>query len=209
MNHTVSIPAGSTADDWQPEQYRTVYGPRRTVPGREEFGVTATAAQLRDGSIDNGTIIEAPQVYLNAPERGLTAAQARSLAGLLLDAAQQLDSWAGTTQSSWRAMADRLTPEQVRHLAAVERLALDSTDNPAMRDTAGDTLYRLPDEARAYAEANPRPGEQSAADMLRQTRSDLAGYRVAAVCLLFTSRDDITTHDDALARVDRMVNPTS
>ena len=60
MNHTVSIPAGSTADDWQPEQYRTVYGPRRTVPGREEFGVTATAAQLRDGSIDSAGPGHAP-----------------------------------------------------------------------------------------------------------------------------------------------------
>ena len=129
-------------------------GMKRAVPGREDFTVMTTTAELHDG-----TVIEAPKVYIDAPERGLTAAQARSLAGLLMDAADTLDGWTGTTPSSWRALTDKLTPEQCRHLAAVERLALDSADNPVMRDTAGDTLDGLPDEARAYADANPRPGE--------------------------------------------------
>jgi len=53
------------------------------------------------------------------------------------------------------------------------------------------------------------PERQSDADLLRQARADLAGYRMAAASLLFCSRDDITTQDEALERVDRMVNPTS
>lgn len=191
MSHTTTtktpdhaaIPAGASADDWQPERYRIVSGPRHCLPGREDFTVTATAAQLRDGSIDDGEFIEPPQVYLDAPERGLTAAQARSLAGLLLDAAEQLDGWVGTDPSSWRALTDRLTPEQVRHLAAVERLALDAAADPATRTTATETITMLPDEARTYADANPRPGQTLLGPtLLREDfrlRKVPAGWRVA------------------------------
>jgi len=71
----------------------------------------------------------------------------------------------------------------VRHLAAVERLALDNADNPVMRDTAGETLDALPDEARTYADANARPGQTLLGPtLLREDfrlRKVPAGWRVA------------------------------
>ncbi|MDA0251503.1 MAG: hypothetical protein O2892_17265 [Actinomycetota bacterium] len=170
---TVPVPAGTAADDWQPDNWRVVFSPRRSIPGREDINVALTAVQFADGRIDDGSEFEPPQVYVDHPD-GLTAAQARSLAGLLIEAAETLDGWTGTP--SWRAMSDRLTPEQSRHLAAVERLALDNADNPVMRGTAGETLDALPDEARTYADANPRPG------LLREDfrlRKVPAGWRIA------------------------------
>ncbi len=92
--HPITPPAGTIADTWQPENYRIVCGPRRGIPGRDDFTVTTTAAQLGDGSIDDGSTIEPPHISLDHPDRGLTAAQARALAALLLDAATAIEGWA-------------------------------------------------------------------------------------------------------------------
>ena len=119
MSNTIPVPAGTTADDWQPEDYRIVYSPKRSIPGRGDINVALTAVQFADGRIDDGGDFEPPQVYADHPD-GLTAAQARALAGLLLDAAEQLDRWVGTEPSSWRALTDQLTPEQA--LARVDRM---------------------------------------------------------------------------------------
>lgn len=91
--HPITPPAGTTADTWQPENYRIVYGPRRSLPSREDFTVTTTAVQHGDGRIDDGSPLEPPHVYLDHPDRGLTAGQARALAALLLDAAAEIDGW--------------------------------------------------------------------------------------------------------------------
>jgi hypothetical protein len=66
------------------------------------------------------------------------------------------------TITTWRQHTDDLTPAQVRHLEAVERLALGNLDNPAMRDTATDTLDSLGTEAAWYASQNATAGDRDA-----------------------------------------------
>ena len=62
--------------------------------GRPDVILFPTAVQLPDGSIDNGSRIEPPVVYVDVTtERGLTAAQARALGAALVDAAALLDRW--------------------------------------------------------------------------------------------------------------------
>jgi hypothetical protein len=91
---TPDAPIGTTADTWQPENYRVVFGPPRSLPSREDFTVTTTAIQLRDGTIDDGEIIEPPHVYLDAnSDKGLTVGQARRLAVMLMDAADEIEGW--------------------------------------------------------------------------------------------------------------------
>jgi hypothetical protein len=55
--------------------------------------VLTVATQFADGRIEDGRI-KAAAVYSG---RGLSSAQARELAAALLEAADDLDRWAGTT----------------------------------------------------------------------------------------------------------------
>jgi len=61
---------------------------------------------------------------------------------------------------NWRELADQLTPAQVRHLDAIERLALENIDSTdaGTRATAQETLDSLPGEAAWYASTNGQPG---------------------------------------------------
>ena len=53
-----------------------------------------TAIQFSDGRIDDGTIHEPPHVYVETnSDSGLTARQARELATVLLDCADEIDRW--------------------------------------------------------------------------------------------------------------------
>ncbi|MFN8070835.1 MAG: hypothetical protein U0R66_03345 [Mycobacterium sp.] len=90
--HPIAPPAGTAADTWQPETYRIVYGPRRHIPGRENVNVAVTGVQFTDGTIDDGTVLEPPMVYPDHPD-GMTAAQARGLAALLMAAADEIEGW--------------------------------------------------------------------------------------------------------------------
>lgn len=68
---------------------------------------------------------------------------------------------AGTNKpATWRDFGDNLTPAQVRHLAADERLATDAlrSDEAHARATAQEMLDMLPDEAKFYAEHNAPVG---------------------------------------------------
>ncbi len=89
----VSPPPGAHfVDDWQPEQYRMVLGPKRDVAGEVE--VWTSVAQRTDGTIDTGGQIETPLVHVDTKGRfGLTVEQARELAGVILDAVNELDGW--------------------------------------------------------------------------------------------------------------------
>jgi hypothetical protein len=91
----VPLPTGvAAAGSWQPNDplpYRVVLG--------EDHGVTdhnvvvhSVAIQFADGRIDDGRI-KAATVYSG---RGLSSTQARELAAALLEAADDLDRWAGT-----------------------------------------------------------------------------------------------------------------
>ena len=85
-------PGAAFVDDWQPEQYRMVLGPKRDIGG--EVAVWTSAAQRADGTIDTGGQIEAPLVHVqDTGAVGLTVEQARELAGTILDAVNGLDGW--------------------------------------------------------------------------------------------------------------------
>ncbi|MGV0993418.1 MAG: hypothetical protein ACOYB7_14320 [Mycobacterium sp.] len=62
--------------------------------------------------------------------------------------------------TTWRDLADNLTPAQVRHLAAVERMALASVNDhfPAKRELAREILHDLAVDAAWYASNNAEPG---------------------------------------------------
>jgi hypothetical protein len=64
----VPIPArGSQTDDWQddtPQPYRVLFGVLRNSGGVKFTTVQATAVQFADGRIDDGSVHEAPHVYL-------------------------------------------------------------------------------------------------------------------------------------------------
>jgi hypothetical protein len=54
-NPDVAPPPGAAfVDDWQPEQYRMVLGPKRDVAG--EVAVWTSAVQRADGTIDTGGV---------------------------------------------------------------------------------------------------------------------------------------------------------
>jgi hypothetical protein len=95
--YDVSLPDGARAlEAWQddePQPYRVICSDTRNVDGTTYTTVQATAIQLADGRVDDGSVHEAPHVYLG--DNALTSDQARNLAALLVDAADKADGWAG------------------------------------------------------------------------------------------------------------------
>jgi hypothetical protein len=96
MTTTCNIPAGFRADEWQndtPLPYRVLFGELRGVEGVDinHVNVQPTAVQFSDGRIDDGSVHEPPHVYLW--DDALTTKQARELAALLIEAADQIDGW--------------------------------------------------------------------------------------------------------------------
>jgi hypothetical protein len=53
--------------------------------------VQATAVQFGDGRIDDGSVYEAPHVYLG--DVALTSVQARELAAALIETADEINRW--------------------------------------------------------------------------------------------------------------------
>jgi hypothetical protein len=102
MTHTtntipdVPIPAGvAKTDEWQddtPMPFRVLFGERRNTDGVKFTTVQATAVQYSDGRIDDGSVYEAPHVYLG--DDALTSVQARELAAALIETADEVDRWA-------------------------------------------------------------------------------------------------------------------
>ena len=92
----VPTPAGVTyADTWQddtPMPYRVLFGETATPAGSWTQPVQATAVQFTDGRIDDGSVHEAPHVYLG--NDALTSTQARELAAALIETADEADRWA-------------------------------------------------------------------------------------------------------------------
>jgi hypothetical protein len=92
----VPVPPGARPDTWQddsPLPYRVLLGEVRGIDGVDidRVCVQPTAVQFSDGRVDDGSAHEPPQVYLN--DYGLTSAQARELAAVLVDAADEVDGW--------------------------------------------------------------------------------------------------------------------
>jgi len=92
----VAVPARAVfADTWQdddPQPHRVVMGAKRGVDDHDLI-VWASALQWQDGRI--AVDRDPPTVNLDAVswERGLTAGQARELAALLVEAADEIDTW--------------------------------------------------------------------------------------------------------------------
>ena len=76
-----------------PLPYRILFGEIRNTDGGSNYTtVQATAVQYSDGRIDDGGVHEPPHVYLG--DDGLTSTQARELAALLVESADEIDRWA-------------------------------------------------------------------------------------------------------------------
>ena len=70
-----------------------LFGELRNIDARSNYTtVQATAVQFADGRIDDGRVHEPPRVYLG--DDALTSAQARELAALLVESADEVDRWA-------------------------------------------------------------------------------------------------------------------
>jgi hypothetical protein len=94
----VPTPAGvAFVDTWQehdPQPYRILLGPERGV-GRLDARVWISAAQFADGTIDdNRALIEPPYVHVQVDDDGMTADEARQFAQALIEAADEVDTWA-------------------------------------------------------------------------------------------------------------------
>ena len=90
----VPVPPGVEPDAWQndvPQPYRVLFGALRNTDGVEYTTVQATAYQYTDGRIDDGSVREAPHVYLG--DDALSSSQARELAAALIVAADEVDGW--------------------------------------------------------------------------------------------------------------------
>jgi hypothetical protein len=103
----VPLPTGVAAvDDWHPNDplpYRVVLGAGRGVTDHNAV-VQTVAIQFADGRIDDGRI-EAPTVTISRADyngRGLSSTQARELAAVLLEAADELDGWIESSQAASR-----------------------------------------------------------------------------------------------------------
>ena len=95
--HDVPVPAGFRADEWQgdiPFPYRVLLGEVRGIDGVDTdlVCVQPTAIQFSDGRVDVGSVHEPPSVYLR--DDALSTAQARDLAAVLIEVADELDRWA-------------------------------------------------------------------------------------------------------------------
>jgi len=91
------VPVGAEPDVWVDDTvpYRVLYGASRGVSGRDDVIVGTSAIQLPYGPIDGGTVPEQPHVYVETnQDRGLSSAQARELAALLVGSADEVDGWA-------------------------------------------------------------------------------------------------------------------
>ncbi|MBY0442052.1 MAG: hypothetical protein K2Q25_07975 [Mycobacteriaceae bacterium] len=63
--------------------------------------VTVQAVRWADGSLDREGVVRMPSIEVDSPhEPGLTAAQARALAALLVQAADELDGWLAPDRGS-------------------------------------------------------------------------------------------------------------
>jgi hypothetical protein len=89
----VPLPAGAVFGDvWEgPQPERVVTGPERCVRGTA-ITVWTTAIQSADGHV--AAQPEPPMLHLGWDQDGLTSAQARELAGLIIKAVDEMDQWA-------------------------------------------------------------------------------------------------------------------
>lgn len=87
----VAAPTGATPDVWEvedPQPSRVIHGEDRQFG---QFSVGVSAIQFADGTIDDGSRVEAPKVFL--ADWMLTVPEARELAALIVERADEVDGW--------------------------------------------------------------------------------------------------------------------
>jgi len=87
--------AGSTFEEWDNE-FRTLYSTHRSITGPiSVVTVYASAIQRPNGTIEDGTVGDAPRVWCDfeGGGDGMVTSQARELAAALLAAADLADRW--------------------------------------------------------------------------------------------------------------------
>ncbi len=91
----VQLPSGAVhSEDWEggDSPYRVIFGAERGVAGHRAT-VRAAAIQFTDGRVDDGQLVEAPSLTVLYADDELSSGQARELAAVLLEAADELDRW--------------------------------------------------------------------------------------------------------------------
>lgn len=95
----VPLPPGATpgVGDWSrwDNEYRIIYGAERKIVHSEAW-VQASAVQLPDGRLDSKTGPSRSAPGISVPshwEEYLSSSQARQLAGAIVAAADELDTW--------------------------------------------------------------------------------------------------------------------
>ncbi|MCW2652073.1 MAG: hypothetical protein QOE41_1535 [Mycobacterium sp.] len=104
--HVEPPDGGVIVDDWQvpgtPDAYRNILGTNRTIiadslcdgVGPHEVTVWNHIVQFPDGSFDLEGRIEKPGISVDIEwENGLSSVQARELAAVLIEAADEIDRW--------------------------------------------------------------------------------------------------------------------
>ena len=93
----VPMPAGARADLWLRGQYRVIFRDRHLKLEGDPLkspSVCITAVQWADGTVGDGSTEEGPAVHVHCfGDDGLTPAQARELAAMIVEAADELDRW--------------------------------------------------------------------------------------------------------------------
>jgi hypothetical protein len=93
----VPLPAGAVeASQWEQRElpYRLINNAGQITTDHENWLDLDASCLRADGTIDEGRIM-LPQVYVDGGDRGFNSDQARELASALLEAAAELDRWAG------------------------------------------------------------------------------------------------------------------
>jgi hypothetical protein len=94
ISPNVRLPMGTMGYDWQPASshsgmpYRFVFGVSRPVG---DVWVRASACQFADGSLDDGSKVEAPGVFIN--DEQLPNDRVRELIEVLQKALAQVEEW--------------------------------------------------------------------------------------------------------------------
>jgi hypothetical protein len=141
------VPPGARPDAWQqdaPPPYRVQFGELRAIDGLDIdcVNVQATAVQLSDGRIDNGSVYEPPHVYLW--DDGMSPAQARGAGRRTEQAADGADRWAADVDTRLRSARDAVAAAYHALAAAPGnsgdhlRAALDSIDGAILAQAPAD-----------------------------------------------------------------------
>lgn len=125
----VPLPPGAeTGDPWSnwDDELRVISTADHNIPGTDAL-IYASAIQFRDGTIDDGSFDEAPQVWFF--DTGFTAETARQLARVVSQLADIVDRWVGVQRvAAHDALDDLMTRVDQTHATLREHAAATTTN---------------------------------------------------------------------------------